>query len=131
MTYIMQWTKRKPSVYLSYKDKRGFFWNYEFKQFQLKILMLCWSIVWHFCIVSWYGHMGKCDFALLWTLINTERTITNSNSLYTTLNSADTQSQRNTLSNDRCVQLHLHVCMTTACLRELEMCKVESAAVEF
>ena len=75
--------------------------------------------------------MVKYDFALLWTLINTERTFTNSNSLHANLHSADTKSQRNTLSSDRCVQLHLHVCVTTACLRELEVCKVESAAVKF
>lgn len=75
--------------------------------------------------------MGKCDFALLWTLINIERNFTNSNSLYATLKTADTQSQRHTLNNDRRVQLHLHVCVTTACLRELEVCKVESAAVKF
>lgn len=77
--------------------------------------------------------MGKYDFALLWTLINTERTFTNSssNSLYATLNSTNSQSQRNTLNNDRRDQLHLHVCMTTAYLRELEVCKVESAAVKF
>lgn len=75
--------------------------------------------------------MGKYDFALLWKLINTERTFSNSNSLYATLNSADSQSQRNTLSSDRCVQLQLHVCVKTACLRELEVCKVESAAVKF